>query len=121
MGTLKVSATDTSGSKKTLFSESGNKGNQWRSKSIDLSSLAGGNSMQWNFEAVRGSSWGGDISIDNVKLFIPVATTTIAPATTTTRAPPTTTIVTVAPPSLDKKIDELMNKVASVLKLIKDL
>merc|ERR1712039_207148 len=106
----KVSATDTSGSKKTLFSETGNKGNRWHSKSIDLSSLAGGNSMQLNFEAVRGSNWGGDISIDNVKLFIPVATTTLAPPTT---MPGTT----VAPPNLDKKLDGLMNKVDSLLKL----
>lgn len=113
IGSLKVSATDTSGSKKTLFSETGNKGNRWHSKSIDLSSLAGGNSMQLNFEAVRGSNWGGDISIDNVKLFIPVATTTLAPPTT---MPGTT----VAPPNLDKKLDGLMNKVDSLLKLIKD-
>jgi subtilisin family serine protease len=140
VGFFKVFATDNSGTKTTLFATSGNKGNKWQRKSIDLSRLATGSPVKLNFEATRSSSWSGDISIDNVNLFIPVgappttipppASTTIAPTTmaATTQAPttmaPTTTKAqpptTVSPPSLDKKIDELIKKVDSMLKLLND-
>merc|ERR1712013_950188 len=51
IGTLMVSATDPSGSVTSLFSASGNKGNQWVNKQVDLSSLAGSQPMKLNFEA----------------------------------------------------------------------
>lgn len=51
----------------TVFSISGQQGNQWNSRTIDLSSF-GGNTVSIKIKAVRGSNWDCDIAIDNIFL-----------------------------------------------------
>jgi hypothetical protein len=51
----------------TLWTASGNKGNQWLQESIDLSDYLGG-SVQFRFNRVTGSTWQADVAIDNVSI-----------------------------------------------------
>ncbi len=68
MGTISLEASNDSGlSWTTLWSESGNKGNQWLSTSIDLSSYIGGN-VQLRFNRITGGTWQADVAIDNINL-----------------------------------------------------
>jgi len=56
-----------SGREDMVFEEEGDKGNQWLSASVDLSSYRG-SELEVSFLGVRGLSWRGDIAIDNVTL-----------------------------------------------------
>jgi chitodextrinase len=68
MGTISVDASNDNGTSWTsIWSESGNKGDQWLTASIDLSSYLGG-TVQLRFNRVTGSTWQADIAIDNVSL-----------------------------------------------------
>merc|ERR1719401_2926531 len=103
---------------------SGNKGNQWHKASVDLSRFAG-QTVTLSFVGKRGSSWQGDLAIDNVVLFEGVApTTTLAPTTTaaptTTLAPTTTPAPTQppVPPGLIKKVDDISKKLDEMMQLV---
>jgi len=115
----------------------------WHHAKVSLGPHAGDIEVQ--FVGVRGSSWQGDIAIDDVVLKssttgAPPATpapttaapTTGAPPTTaapTTGAPPATSAppatgappTTGAPPSLDKKVDDMIKKVDEMIKLLNSL
>ena len=68
MGTIDVEvSTDNGTSWLSLWNESGNKGNQWNSASIDLSSYAG-SSIQLRFNRLVGNTWRADIALDNISL-----------------------------------------------------
>ena len=68
MGSIALEASDDNGASWTsLWSESGNKGNNWLSANIDLTAYAGG-SVQLRFNRLTGSTWQADIAIDNVNL-----------------------------------------------------
>ena len=68
MGSLALEASNDDGvSWTTLWSETGNQGNQWLSQSIDLS-LYLGNSVQLRFNRLTGGTWQADIAIDNINL-----------------------------------------------------
>ena len=51
----------------TIWSESGNKGNQWLSVSVDLATYLG-QSIQLRFDRVTGGTWKSDVAIDAVSL-----------------------------------------------------
>ncbi|WP_298421280.1 immunoglobulin-like domain-containing protein [uncultured Kordia sp.] len=68
MGTIALEASNDNGlSWITIWSESGNKGNQWLSANVDLSSYIGG-SVQLRFNRITGGTWQADIAIDNINL-----------------------------------------------------
>ncbi len=50
----------------TVWSKSGNQGNQWYNTTIDLSSFFGSGSLR--FRVVTGSGWKGDIALDEITI-----------------------------------------------------
>ncbi|MCB0461683.1 MAG: DUF5011 domain-containing protein [Flavobacteriaceae bacterium] len=75
MGTIDLEAsTDEGDTWTSIWNESGNKGNQWNSASVDLSAYAGG-TVQLRFNRFVGSTWQADIAIDNINLSEPAAPT----------------------------------------------
>ena len=68
MGTIDVEASNDNGATWiSIWTQSGNKGNQWLTASIDLSAYLGG-TVQLRFNRVTGNTWQADIAIDNVSL-----------------------------------------------------
>ena len=69
MGTIALEiSTDDGGSWTSIWSQSGNLGNQWNPQvSIDLSTYIGG-SVQFRFNRFTDSTWQADIAIDNVSI-----------------------------------------------------
>jgi len=92
INTLKVLANSD-----VVFEKTQAQGSSWKSANIALAQYTG-KSVKFVIEANRGSSWQGDIAIDNVNLFVgtpggggPPAATTGAPPATTQWTPPATT------------------------------
>jgi chitodextrinase len=74
MGSITLEASNDNGdSWSTLWSETGNQGNQWLSQTIDLS-LYVGNSVQLRFNRLTGGTWQADIAIDNINVTSGVTT-----------------------------------------------
>ncbi|MBT8246026.1 MAG: DUF5011 domain-containing protein [Winogradskyella sp.] len=74
MGSIALEASNDNGASWiTLWSETGNQGNQWLSQNIDLSAYVG-NSVQLRFNRVTGGTWQADIAIDNINLSSSVTT-----------------------------------------------
>jgi len=139
--TLKVSVSE-GGTSDVVFEKKKAQGSNWNSANIDLAKYTG-KSVTFAIEANRGSSWSGDIAIDNVNLFAgtpggggpPAATTGAPPATTQWTPPPSTTgwspsptpSTTQSPPpppangDLAKKIAQLEGTMDQILKLLKSL
>ncbi|WP_420573452.1 immunoglobulin-like domain-containing protein [Kordia sp.] len=68
MGTIALEASNDNGLSWTaIWSESGNKGNQWLNVSLDVSQYVGG-SVQFRFNRVTGGTWQADIAIDRIEL-----------------------------------------------------
>ncbi len=68
VGTLDVEAsTNNGGSWTSVFNISGSQGSNWNTATIDLASYIGAG-VQLRFNVVTGTSWQGDIVIDDVKL-----------------------------------------------------
>ena len=68
MGSLKLEvSTDNGASWSTVWSKSGNQGNTWLAASIDLSSYLG-STVKFRFNGVTGTTWQGDMAIDNLKI-----------------------------------------------------
>ncbi|GAA4275881.1 hypothetical protein GCM10022259_06050 [Aquimarina mytili] len=68
MGSLALEAsTDNGNTWAAIWSKSGNQGNSWQSANIDLSAYAG-TSVQLRFNGFTGSTWQGDMAIDNLRL-----------------------------------------------------
>ena len=59
-------STDDGVSWSSIFSKSGNQGNNWNEASVDLSAYSG--TIQLRLNAVTGNSWQGDITVDNIKI-----------------------------------------------------
>ena len=75
MGSIALELSDDDGSTWTsLWSQTGNQGNQWLIVNLDLSTYAGGN-IQLRFNRFVGSTWQADIAIDDVQLLEPAAPT----------------------------------------------
>jgi Zn-dependent metalloprotease len=80
MGNLKLEASTDNGSTwTTIWSKAGNQGNAWLAASIDLASYLGG-TVKFRFNGVTGTTWQGDMAIDNLK----VSSGTTAACTATT-------------------------------------
>jgi hypothetical protein len=133
-----------------VFQKTGAQGSGWKKAQVSLGNYAG-TSATLKFVGERGSSWMGDIAIDNVELktggggggptnpppttmapTMPPTTmaptmppTTMAPTMPpTTMAPPVTTMppsTTAAPSSLEQKINDVLIKADAMLKLLNDL
>jgi hypothetical protein len=116
-----------------VFQKTGEQGSGWTKAQVSLGNYAG-KSATLKFVGVRGSSWGGDIAIDNVDLQtggvggMPTnpPPTTMAPPPPTTMAPPPTTVpppVTTASPSptLEKQIADLAKKLDEILQIVRQL
>ena len=74
MGSIALEASNDNGASwTTLWSQTGNQGNQWNTQSVDLSAYTG-NSVQLRFNRLTGGTWQADIAIDNVNLSSSVTT-----------------------------------------------
>lgn len=68
MGSLSLEASDDNGATWTsIWSESGNEGNSWLSANVNLSAYVGG-SVQFRLNTVSGTTWQGDIAVDDVSI-----------------------------------------------------
>lgn len=67
MGSLFLEARVGTGAWSTVWSLTGNQGNSWLSASVDLNSYAGG-SVQLRFRGVTGTTWQGDMAVDDLSL-----------------------------------------------------
>lgn len=68
VGSLKLEASTNGASWTSLWSDSGNKGNQWNNQSVNLSSYVGQNEVRLRFVGTTGAGWSSDIAIDNLAL-----------------------------------------------------
>ena len=68
IGTLNVLVSANGGAFTNVYSISGNQGDVWRLKILDLSAYAGQN-IVIRFEGIVGNSFTGDLAIDNVNVF----------------------------------------------------
>ncbi|XLS28691.1 fibronectin type III domain-containing protein [Flavobacteriaceae bacterium M23B6Z8] len=67
-GTISLEASNDNGSSWTsLWSESGNKGDQWNNVSINLAAYVGGG-VQLRFNRITGGTWQADVAIDDIAL-----------------------------------------------------
>lgn len=66
-GTLDVFLVDSTGNH-SLFTESGDQGNQWNDTSVVLDSLGKGQVVKLLFRAIRGNGFASDIAIDDVNI-----------------------------------------------------
>ena len=67
VGSLELEVSVNGGSWSSLWSSSGNQGNQWNEESVNLSSYVG-SSIQLRFVGTTGTSWSSDIAIDDLEL-----------------------------------------------------
>lgn len=75
MGSIAVELSDDDGVNwSSIWSQTGNQGNQWLTVDLDLSAYAGAN-IQLRFNRFVGSTWQADIAIDDVQLLEPAAPT----------------------------------------------
>ena len=65
MGSIALEASTDGSSWTSLWSETGNKGNQWNAQTVSLNAYAGG-TVQLRFNRLVGSTWQADIALDNV-------------------------------------------------------
>ncbi|WP_081415551.1 T9SS type A sorting domain-containing protein [Aquimarina latercula] len=69
VGTLNVEArTNNTGNWSNVFTRSGDQGADWNAASVDLSAYAGNSSVQLRLNVVTGTSWQGDITIDDLSI-----------------------------------------------------
>ncbi|WP_159439385.1 trypsin-like peptidase domain-containing protein [Tenacibaculum agarivorans] len=68
VGSLTLQASTNGTSWTTIWSDSGNKGNQWNDESVSLASYVGQSQVRLRFVGTTGSSWSSDIAIDNLAL-----------------------------------------------------
>ena len=67
MGNLKLQASTTDGSWTDIWSKAGNQGNSWETASVDMASYVGGN-VKLRFYGTTGSTWQGDMAIDDLSM-----------------------------------------------------
>ncbi|MCH2034338.1 MAG: trypsin-like peptidase domain-containing protein [Tenacibaculum sp.] len=68
VGSLRLEASTNGTTWTSVWSDSGNKGNQWNSASVNLSAYVGQSELRLRFVGTTGSSWSSDIAIDNLSL-----------------------------------------------------
>ena len=67
MGSLTLEARAQGGSWTSVWSQTGNQGNAWAAASVDLSAYVGG-IMELRYVGVTGTTWQGDMAIDDLSL-----------------------------------------------------
>jgi len=67
MGGLELEASTNGSSWSSVWSESGNQGNSWQSANVDMSAYAG-STVKLRFVGTTGSTWQGDMAVDNIAL-----------------------------------------------------
>ena len=68
MGNLNLEASDDNGATwSSVWSASGNQGNAWLSASVNMGAYTGG-SVQLRFVGTTGSTWQGDMAVDNISV-----------------------------------------------------
>lgn len=68
MGTLKAEVSTNGGSSwAQIFSKTGDQGNSWTTESIDLNAYKGSN-VTFRFTGTTGTSWRGDMALDNIRI-----------------------------------------------------
>ncbi len=67
MGSLTLEARVNGGAWASVWSVSGNQGNSWQTADVDLASYAGA-SMELRFVGTTGTTWQGDMAIDDISL-----------------------------------------------------
>lgn len=67
MGSIALEASTDGSSWTSLWSQTGNQGNQWNANSVSLDAYAGG-TVQLRFNRVTGSTWQADIAIDGISV-----------------------------------------------------
>ncbi|OJJ19145.1 sheath polysaccharide-degrading enzyme [marine bacterium AO1-C] len=68
MGTFELQASNDNGTSwTTIWSQTGNQGNQWNTQAVDLAAYVGG-SVQLRFNRVTGSTWQADIAVDDISV-----------------------------------------------------
>ncbi len=68
MGNLALEASNDNGATwSSVWSESGNQGNSWQSANVDLAAYVG-STVRLRFNGITGSTWQGDMAIDDVRL-----------------------------------------------------
>ncbi len=79
-GRVDLEASDDNGTTWTsIWNQTGNRGNQWNSVSINLSAYVGGG-LQLRFNRITGGTWQSDVAIDNINLTASSTLTTFATA-----------------------------------------
>ncbi|MEO1254561.1 MAG: T9SS type A sorting domain-containing protein, partial [Bacteroidota bacterium] len=68
VGTLRVQVSDNGSNWSTVWTKSGNQGNDWNEAKISLATYATSENISIRFNGTTGSSWQGDIVIDGVSL-----------------------------------------------------
>ncbi len=68
VGSLRLEASTDGAAWTSVWSESGNQGNQWNDVSLNLSAYLGESSLRLRFVGTTGSSWSSDIAIDAISL-----------------------------------------------------
>ncbi|CAH3142232.1 unnamed protein product [Porites lobata] len=88
----------------TVFTAIGQKGNKWIEAAVNVR-FSG--KYQISFEGVRGSSYAGDIAIDDVSL-VPGSCSSVTPPPPSTPAPPTPSVTPCPPPAITCNFDVSM-------------
>ncbi len=74
MGTLEVEVTTDCISWTNVFGLSGDQGTSWYQANLDLTPWVGSSSVKVRFRGIRGSSWQGDIAVDDISVtMVPAA------------------------------------------------
>lgn len=69
MGSVSLQASTNGGSSwSTLWSQSGDKGNNWQTAAVSVGALAGNGTVQLRFNGTTGSSWQSDMAIDQFNI-----------------------------------------------------
>lgn len=68
VGSLELEVSTNGTSWTSLWSDSGNQGNQWNSVSVNLNSYTGLSEVRLRFVGTTGTSWSSDIAIDDIAL-----------------------------------------------------
>ncbi len=75
VGNLKLEASNNDGASWTeIWSESGNQGSSWLNANVNLNAYTG-NSVQLRFVGTTGTSWRGDMAVDDIALTVGSSTT----------------------------------------------
>ncbi len=67
MGSIALEASTDGNTWTSLWSQTGNQGNQWNAQSVDLAAYVGG-TVELRFNRITGNTWQADIALDNISL-----------------------------------------------------